>query len=173
MILQEQLRKEALRLFEDTELSSKSHFVAAERWENTNLCLSIPSIILSVIAGSLALGKILPYFEIFAGLSGFGAAALISLLAFLKPNTKYETYMRFGNKYLALKGDIRRYVDIELDLDGADNQKKSLLDNLISSKKEIDSSAPLISNWAYKNAKKRIENGETKYKVDKGNFSKK
>jgi len=37
--------------------------------------LSIPSIILSVIAGSLALSKILPYFEIFAGISGFGAAA--------------------------------------------------------------------------------------------------
>ena len=172
MTIKDKLRKEALRAFEDVEISSKSHFITSERWENINLCLSIPSIILSVIAGSLALSKILPYFEIFAGISGFGAAALVSILTFLKPNTKYEMHMNFGNKYLSLKGDIRRCQEIEIDLEQTESQIKSSLDRLILSKKEIDSNAPLISNWAYKVAKKRIEDGETEYKIDRNNFSK-
>jgi len=77
--------------------------------------------------------------------------------------------MKFGNKYLSLKGDIRRYFEVELDIEQTENQRKSLLDNLIFSKKEIDSNAPLIPNKAYKKAKKRIDKGETRYKVDQNN----
>lgn len=169
MTFKDELRKEALRAIEDVELSSKSHFVASEKWKKINLWLGIPSIILSVLAGSLALSQILPYIEIIAGIAGFGTGALVAILTFLQPYSKYEMHMNFGNKYLSLKGDLRRYKELIIDFEEDKNKMNSLLEELISRKKIIDSSALLIPNYAYEEARKRIENEETQYKVDKNN----
>ncbi|MGH7801237.1 MAG: SLATT domain-containing protein [Thermodesulfobacteriota bacterium] len=165
--LKEQLRKESLRLHEDTEHTFKAHFVTAEKWENLNLCLGIPSIVLSVMAGSLALSKIVPYFEILAGIFGFAAATFTALLTFLKPIDRYEKRLKCGNRYLALRNDMRRFFEIELYTDKSDNELKAFLDTLISKKKELDVESPLILNWAYKKAKERIKSGEAEYEVDK------
>lgn len=165
--LKEQLRKEALRLHEDTEHTFKAHFVSAERWEKLNLWIGIPSIVLSIIAGSLVLSKILPYFEIFAGISGFGVAALAALLTFLKPTERYEKRLKCGNKYLALRNDIRQFLKIELLTEKTESGLKASLETLIAKKRKLDEESPLLPNWAYREAKKRIALGETKYEVDK------
>lgn len=165
----EQLEKESLRLHEDSNLTFKAHFVAAEKWENLNLRLCIPSIILSVIAGSLALSRIIPYFEIFAGISGFAVAALIALLSFLRPRYRHEIHTKFGNKYLSLRNDIRCFFNIELCTNKSDDELKKRLDKLIAEKKNLDAEGPLLPNWAYREAKKRIESGETEYEVDNQN----
>lgn len=163
----EQIRREALRIQEDTEHTFKAHFVAAERWGKLNLRLGVSSIILSVTAGSLALSKIICHFEIFAGISGFAAAALTALLSFLRPRDKYEIHTKFGNKYLSLRNDLRRFANIELLSNRKEDELKAILDKLIMEKKIFDTDSPLLSNWAYTEAKKRIEAGETKYMVDK------
>lgn len=163
----EQIRREALRIHEDTEHTFKVHFVTAERWGNVNLWLGISAIILSVIAGSLALWKIIPKFEIFAGISGFSAAALTSLLSFLRPRDKYEIHMRFGNKYLSLRNDLRRFSNIELLSNRTEDELKAMLNKFIMEKKIFDTDSPLLPNWAYNEAKKRIEAGKTEYMVDK------
>ncbi len=165
--LREPLIKEALRLHEDIEHTYKAHFVAAEKWEKINLCLGILSIVLSVVAGSLALSKIVPYFEIIAGLSGFGAATCTALLVFLKPMDRYENHSKWGNKYLNLRNDVRRFFEIELYTDKSETELKEILERLILRKKEFDGDSPLIHPWAYVKAKKRIELGETEYKIDK------
>ena len=165
--LREQIRKEALRLHEDAELTFKAHFVAAEKWENLNLCLGIPSIVLSVMAGSLALSKIVPYFEILAGIFGFAAATFTALLTFLKPIDRYEKHSKCGNRYLALRNDIRRFFEIELYTDKLESELKENLDTLISTKKKLDVESPLIPSWAYRKAKERIKSGETEHAVDK------
>lgn len=132
-----------------------------------NLRFGISSIILSVIAGSLALSKIIPNFEIFAGISGFAAAFLTALLSFLRPRDKYEIHTKFGNKYLSLRNDIRRFSNIELLSNRTEDELKAILDKLIMEKKALDTDSPLLPNWAYNEAKKRIETGETEYMVDK------
>lgn len=165
--LEGQIKKEVLRLHEDTEHTFKAHFVSAERWEKLNLRLGISSIILSVTAGSLALSKIVPHFDIFAGITGFAAAALTALLSFLKPRDKYEIHTRFGNKYLSLRNDLRRFSNIELLGNPTEDELKTMLDKFITEKKALDTDSPLLPNWAYTEAKKRIEAGETVYMVDK------
>jgi hypothetical protein len=165
--LKDQIRKEALRIHEDTEITSKAHFVAAERWQYFNLWLGVPSIILSITAGSLALSKIVPYFQIIAGISGFAAASLTALMSFLKPWEKYEKHTDLGNRYLALRNDVRRFFNLELLTDKPDPELKLILDKLVSEKKILDSDSILLPNWAYKAAKKRIDRGQARYKIDK------
>lgn len=165
--IREELRKEALRLHEDAEYTCKVHFVTAERWNKLNMWLSIPSIILSIIAGSLALGKVVPNFEIFAGISGFSAAALTALISFLRPRERYELHTKFGNKYLALRNELRYFSNIEVATNDNENELKKLLEEYIKEKKSLDADAPLLSKRAYEEAKKRINAGETEYKVDK------
>lgn len=163
----EELKKEALRIHEDTEYSYKAHFVLAEMWNRVNFWLGIPAIILSVIAGSVALTKIICNFEVYAGIAGFCAASLTALLTFMKPTVQYENHSKYGNQYLSLRNDLRRFYEIEVNTTKSDVELKEILDTLIAKKKDIDEKSPLLSNWAYNEAKKRIVKGETKYKVDK------
>ena len=61
--LRERLRNESLRLYEDLEYTFNAHFIVAKKLGNLNLWLGIPSIILSVIAGCLALTRLVPVFR--------------------------------------------------------------------------------------------------------------
>ncbi len=130
--LRERLRNESLRLYEDLEYAFTAHFLVAKRLGHLNLWLGVPSIILSVVAGCLALSKLVPHFEVFAGISGFAAATCTALLVFLKPTDGHERYVRYGNKYRNLSEDVRRFFEIEFYTEKPDNELKVLLDTLLS-----------------------------------------
>ena len=163
--LREKLKEEALRLCEDLEYVYKAHFAVAERQRHLNTWLGITSIILSAIAGSLALGRLVPNFEVFAGISGFTAATLTALLIFLKPKDSHERYLRYGRKYFALREDIRRFCEIEFLTDKPESELKTKLDTLISKKKELDLTSPLLPIRAYIKAKKKFELEKTKHEI--------
>lgn len=154
--LKVQLKKEALRLCEDLEYVHKAHFAVAERQRHLNTWLGVFSIILSAIAGSLAIGRLVPYFEVIAGICGFTAATLTALIVFLKPTEYHERYLRYGKKYFALREDIRRFCEIEFLTDKPESELKLNLDAFVSKKKGLDLKSPLLSVRAYIKAKKKI-----------------
>jgi ACR3 family arsenite transporter len=161
--LRERLRNESLRLYEDLEYTFNAHFVVAKKLGNLNLWLGVFSIILSVEAGCLALTRLVPYFEVFAGISGFAAATFTALLVFLKPTDRHERYVRYGNKYRNLREDVRRFFEIDFYTEKPDNELKVLLDALLSKKKRLDGNSPLLPDGALRKAKKRIELEKPKY----------
>lgn len=161
--LRNRLKNESLRLYEELEYTFKAHFIMAKRLGSLNLWIGIPSIILSVVAGCLALTKLVPYFEVFAGITGFAAATFTALLVFLRPVDKHERYGKYGNEYRALMEDIRRFFEIEFYTEKPDNELKIFLDALLSKKKRFDVNSPLLPDWALRKAKKRIELEKTKY----------
>ncbi|MFN3532369.1 MAG: SLATT domain-containing protein [Candidatus Brocadia sp.] len=171
--LRERLRNESLRLYEDLECTFTAHFIAAKRLANLNLWLGIPSIILSAAAGCLALSKLVPHFEVFAGLSGFAAATFTALLVFLRPTDRHERYIKYGNKYRALREDIRLFFEIEPYTEKTDNELKALLDSLISKKKRLDINSPLLPDGAIRKAKKRIEAVKPEYEREAKEFPEK
>lgn len=160
--LREIIKTESTKLSEDLEYIYKAYFSMAERQKALNLWLGVSSIILSAIAGSLAFSRLVPNFEVFAGISGFTAATLTALLIFLKPTENSERYLRLGKEYFALREDTRRFCDIELYTDQSEHELKSLLDTLIAKKKELDLTSPLLPIRAYGKVKKRIEMGKRK-----------
>lgn len=131
-----------------------------ERKRQVNLWLGISSIILSAIAGSLAIGKFVPYFEVFAGLSGFSAATLTSLLIFLKPTENQYQYSEYGKKYLALREDIRRFIEIEFLTEKPVSTLKTQLESFITEKKALDHTSPFIPAGIYRKEQKRIRERE-------------
>jgi hypothetical protein len=66
----------------------------------------------------------------------------------LKPLDRYEKHSNCGNRYLALRNDIRSFFEIELYTDKSESELKVFLDTLIS-------------------RKERIKSGETLYETDK------
>ena len=154
--LRERLRNESLRLYEELEYTFNAHFVVAKRLGKLNLWLGIPSIVLSVIEGCLALGKLIPHFEIFSGISGLQQQPLRHFSSVLRPVDKHDLYVKYGNKYRALREDIRRFFEIEFYTEKPGNELKVLLYAFISKKKRLDINSPLLPDWALKKQKKEL-----------------
>lgn len=171
--LKEQIKKEAFRLYRELEYAYCAYFTVVERKRRVNLWLGISSIILSVLAGGIALSKSFPHFEIFAGLSGFSAATLTSLLIFLKPTVNQYQYSDYGKKYFALREDIRRFIDIEFLTEKPVSILKTQLESFITEKKTLDLTNPFIPAGIYRKELKRIEIRKGAHKREAGEIEKK
>jgi len=167
--LREQIKKEALRLYSELEYIYRACFTVVERKRRTNLWLGISSIILSALAGSIALSKIVPHVEIFAGLSGFSAATLTSLLIFLKLTGNQYQYSDYGKKYLTLREGIRRFIEIEFLTEKPVHTLKAQLESFITEKKTLDLTSPFIPAGVYRKEQRRAEirKGARKREVEK------
>jgi hypothetical protein len=168
--LKEEIVKEAQRIHEDSEITYKAHFVASEKWDKCHFWLGIVSIILSTTAGSLALSRVFPNFEIISGLCGFSAAAVVGVNTFLRPERRSINHMEYANKYKILRDNLRVFYNIETISNKDEMELKQKLTKFITQKCELDVRAPLLSIKDYSEVKKRISRGETEYKTNKENI---
>lgn len=158
----EHLRQEALRIEEDALFSAKAHFASAPLWRWMHILLGLPAAIGAGIAGVSAFKDQ----TMIAGAISIGVAALTSISTFLNPGDRASAHTAAGNSYLSLRNQARIFRTIELlSTDSAESVKPRLL-KISERRDDLNSSSPLIPNWAYRKAKKRIEAGEAEYAVD-------
>ncbi|GFH63129.1 MAG: hypothetical protein ZNDK_0900 [Candidatus Desulfovibrio kirbyi] len=157
------LRREAERLEEDVTYSSKSHFNAANIWENTTYGLGIPSTILAALAGA-ALIKNYPEW---ASACAMFASLLTGLMTFLKPNERAVIHREVGGRFLTLRNDARFFREFELLQTERINELSDKLKELLTARNELNQKSPSIPRWAFLAARKGIEEGEATYKADK------
>lgn len=158
----EKIEAECKRIAEDAEYSAKRHFNAACRWASYNNRLGIPSVVVAAIASTLSFASIPTLGGILAALTG----SLTAVLTFLKPAERSTAHNAIGNQYLRLRNEAR--IFLEIDLANIDNVQELIekFKQLIQRRDDLNESAPITADKDYEKAKKGIENGQTKYKVD-------
>ena len=164
MINKEKITNEAKRIEEDSLHSAKGHFCAAQCWVNVNLWLGGISAVLSAIAGASALSQF-DHHNIVAGVFSIIVAGLTGVITFINPNERAATHQKAGNKYNALRNDVRIFYDVEL----AEMDEKRAIDDLKKlndRRNKLNLDSVQIPKWAFKKGRQGIEEGEAKYKVD-------
>lgn len=162
MELADEASKECLRIEEDSVFSAKSHFEAASFWRKTHLWIGVPS---AVLAGVVSVSAFKEQ-ALVAGALSILVAAFGAVATFLNPSGKASEHHSAGNSYLALRNRSRRFRSIELGSLDIEDIKERVL-SLGQQKDELSASTPEIPEWAFKKARKNIEDGQTEYDVDR------
>src|SRR3989338_397158 len=164
MTNKEKIINEAKRIEEDSLYSAKGHFYAGQCWLNTNLWLGGLSAVLSAVAGASALSQF-DYHNIVAGGLSIVVAGLTAVITFINPNERATVHQKAGNKYNALRNDTRIFYDIEVS-EVDDIKAIDYLKRLNDRRNKLNIESHQIPKWAFEKARKGIEEGEAKYRVD-------
>lgn len=157
--------KEAKRIEEDSLYSSKGHLYAGHCWGTVHLVLGSSAAILSAIAGASALSQF-SYHNYIAGVLSIIVAGLTAFITFTNSNTRAEKHLMEGNKYLALRNDVRIFYSLELKNKTAPAALTEL--KVLSDRRDkLNLESSQIPKWAFDKAKAGIEDGEAKYEVDR------
>jgi len=162
----EKFIREAKRIEEDSLLSSKGHFYAAQFWTNIHLWIGIPAAVLAAIAGGSALSQF-DYHEIVAGTLAIIAAALAALATFLNPNEKAAAHLSVGNQYNTLRNNSRIFHEIYIGSCQNGQDAIQEIRDMNDQRNNLNQTSPQIPRWSFSKARKGIEEGEARYMVDK------
>lgn len=158
---EENLGAEVSRLNEDCEHSSKGHFAAAEIWGYVHFIIGIPATALAAVAGHQA-------FQNQADLAGTLAifsAAIAAVLTFLDPASKKQSHLAAANQYNNLQKKSRLLGSVKMKaLDLVTSLGE--FEKLAHERDQLNLTSPQIPNIAYKLGRRRIESGQTQYRVD-------
>jgi hypothetical protein len=164
------IAQELGRIEEDTEYSSKGHYNAAWPWSWAHLWLGIPNAILAGIASVNAFqGN-----DTAAGVLAILASALAAAIAFLAPGDRASTHKRSGGEYNTLRNRCRIFRNISMAQLANDDEVLARFEELAARRDELNATCPQIPGWAFRTARKGIEEGEAHYRVDRresGNVS--
>ncbi|MGM4919534.1 SLATT domain-containing protein [Tardiphaga sp. 813_E8_N1_3] len=161
---------EAQRLEESTLHSLKGHHEACSGWSRRHLYLGLPIVIISAIVGAAAFSqaaKTEPWIGVVAGLFSIAIAVLSGISTFLNPNEKQSAHLIAAHAFDKLNNDTRIFWSIEAWQEESEEVITSQLRELVERKNELNSKSPQIPKWAYKRAKKGIDEGQADFKVDK------
>lgn len=160
--LLKELEREAERINEDTDYSSKGHFEASSTWQKVNLWIGIPNVVFAAVAGV----SVLEEWKVVAVVFAAHSVAFAALNTFLGAADKAATHKRFGNEYLTLRNRSRYFVNIKMKRDLDESELEGLLEDHFTRRDDLNCSAPIIPRHAFERARRGIEEGESKNKID-------
>jgi len=158
------IRKELCRIEESATFSAQAQFEQAKYWRAVNLILGVPAAVLAAIAGATALASTTG--RVAAGIIALVAAGLSAITTTLNAAQRTEQGQAAGNLYLALQSDARIARETDLSRQTFDEARAALAE-LRLRQDEINQSSALPARYAYWRAKKNIERGGQRYKVDR------
>jgi hypothetical protein len=162
------IKEQARALEESCEKGSLRDTLIAARWHKWNLYLGISSAVIASVAAFARRDVITlfnqsgihdadKYASEFVSILALTAAILTSILTFLTPSEKAGAYHHFSNKLRALRDRIRSFTEIDCSRRGKDAVLCEKFERMVREKSEIDSSHPIVPNWAYGAAYKELE----------------
>jgi hypothetical protein len=155
---------EAKRIEEDSLYSAKGHFYASQKWETMYLWIGCISAVLSAIAGASALSQF-KYHNVVAGVLSIIVAALTAIITFINPNEKVSVHRDAGNNYNALRNNSRIFYDVEI-RGMKENKAIDVLKSINNERNKLNLKSVQVPKWAFKKARKGIEEGEANYSID-------
>lgn len=161
----EDIIRESKRIEEGLLYSSKGHFAATHFWTNFHLWIGIPVVLLSAIAGASALSEFDPK-HIIAGIISIIVVALSGVMTFLNPNERASNHLNAGNNYDALMNKVRIFWSIDCWRDESEQVLTERLKYFSEQKDRLNQSSLQIPSWAYRIAKRGIDEGEGDYSID-------
>lgn len=154
--------EELARVEEDSIYSAKSHFNASDRWSSYHYWLGVPSVVLSIVAGATIPTKA----SWIATIASIGAAALTSLITFLKPSETATQHKSSGDQYLGLRNDARILREVSLQVLETDTQALDALKELTTRRTELNTISRQPSRKDFALARDGIEQGEANHAID-------
>ncbi|MEW6715188.1 MAG: SLATT domain-containing protein [Nitrospirota bacterium] len=164
-IAKDEIIKEAKRIEENSLYSAKGHFVAAHFWDNFHLWIGIPTVVLAAVAGTAAFAKI-DQNNFIAGALSIVVVVLTAVATFLNPKERSHTHLTSGNNYDSLLTRARMFWTIECRRENLEDALSAKLNSLSDERDRLNRESPQVPKWAFKKARKGIEEGEASYKVD-------
>ncbi|MDP8214176.1 MAG: SLATT domain-containing protein [Candidatus Euphemobacter frigidus] len=161
----EAIIKEAKRIEENGLYTSKGHFTSANYWSKFHLWVGIPTLVLATIAGTAALGQF-DTKNIIAGVLSIIIVLFTAIATFLNPKEKASNHLTAGNHYDSLLTRARIFWTIECHGDKTEEILTEKLMYLSEEKDRLNRESPQVLKWAFKKARRDIEEGEASYKVD-------
>ncbi|MHB0767043.1 SLATT domain-containing protein [Bradyrhizobium sp. 1.29L] len=164
---------EAQRIEERTRDSSKGHHCAAEGWNKRAFRLGLPTAIISAVT-SLAVfaqaAKDYWWIGLIAITLSITVTILTTLATFLKPEEKQSAHFNAAIAYDKLNGEARMFWSFECWRSNATEEVLTArIMELTERKDKLNQDSPQIPPWAWKEAKARIDKGETDFAVDRVN----
>jgi hypothetical protein len=153
----------------DVTWSARSLQKAASRWSVVALALGFPAnIIATVTAAGAGTAAIFIRAPAVTAALALTAAVIAGTKAVLRPEETYQGYATKGSVYLALRNDLRHFRGVRLRVPDADaTDLESELRGLVARLNTLTNQPPLkIPSWAYKQAKRSIDAGESDYEGD-------
>lgn len=161
----EAARKEASRIEEDCNYSSKSHFNAANTWTNRHYWIGVPATVLGACAGAAIIKNNVEA----AGFLSLAATILTGLMTFLKPTETASAHKAVADRLLSLKREARIFRDVKLLTLTKAEAISSGIEALSEKYRELNEGSLPIPRGAFEKARKGIEAGESNYLADKEN----
>jgi hypothetical protein len=168
--LQRSIWNAATEIIVDATWSARSLQKAASRWATVRLYLGLPAnVIASVTAAGAGAAAVVAHVPALTATLALVAAVIIGAKAVLQPEETYQGYAGKGAAYLALRNDTRYFRNVRLRIPGAspgelENELKALTSRLNA----LTQQPPLrIPSWAYEQAQRSIEAGESDYTGDR------
>jgi hypothetical protein len=165
-----ELKKEALRIEEDTEHSGAQHFAAGQQWRTFATWLGLPATIL-VAAASTGAGfsaVVGGDVRLTAGLA-FAVAIFVAIRDFLRADAHATAHSSKGARYFALRDDARRFANIE---SSGTRSLDALTDQLFAlgqRQKVLRDEEPREVDPRLRNrVREGIESGDYRHRVDLG-----
>ena len=154
--LRARILEEAQRVEHDVVYSAKGHYEAATGWNRFHLMVGIPTVVCSAVAGASALAQF-PNHTLFAGGLALLVAALTAVSTFLNANRQAAAHQQVGTHYNALRNAIRLFCNVEVP-DASDEQALiQQVKTFAKQRDELNVSSPPIPRWAYRQAKREME----------------
>jgi hypothetical protein len=168
--LQRSLWNAANEIVVDATWSARSLQKAAARWSTVVVFLGLPAnVIASVTAAGAGAAAVVAHVPAVTATLALIAAVITGMKAVLKPEETYQGYAGKGAAYLALRNDARNFRNVRIRVSGGsaaelENELKALTSRLNA----LTQQPPLrIPTWAYDQAKRSIEAGESDYSGDR------
>ena len=161
--------REAHRIEEDSLYSSKGHLDAAQTWETVHFVVGCTCAVLSAIAGASALAQF-DYHNVVAGLLSILVATLTAGLTFVRPDERSSAHSTFGRQYSRLRNAARIFYEVEIPGTDDDAELTKRLAELNEERDSLNAEAPQIPSWAFRRARRGIEEGEATYATDDAEF---
>ncbi len=155
----------ARRIFTDTTYTYKGHFIVAESMHRWHRGFGVTVVTLSAIVAFSVIYRFI-FSSSVAVISSLAAFVLTSITTKMNPGGSFEKHQMIANDYLNLQKKVSRFIDIDLKDETSDiGNLKITLSSLLNGQAELNLrySQDIIPQWAYKEAKRRIEGGETTY----------
>jgi hypothetical protein len=155
------VEEQAWKIEIDCERAAIRDALVSSQWYKWNLFLGLASTISAAVAGFLAgagndfqvekwvdAKTLVPFFA-------FLSAVLASILTFLAPSEKANAFQQTSNKYHALRERIRYFRNSKCV--GGATGLEAQLEGIIDEKQKIDVDHPILPEWAYPKAHKKIK----------------
>jgi hypothetical protein len=170
--LQCAIEAEAKRVEEDSLYNYAGHNEEARIADRQHRWLGIPATLIAAAAGVTSFSTasagsgVGSWPSIVAGILSFGVAALSGLTTFLDPKARALEHYRAANLYAKLQSDARYFHEIECRKGKRADELDRVLVELMERLTKLDEQTPIIPSSSMAKARKQIEAGKYRYKID-------